>query len=34
MLQDVAGHEVQGWLLDNNRSLHRMALHYSVRGRI
>jgi len=32
-LQDVAGHEAQGWLLDNNRSHHRMALYVSVRGR-
>jgi len=27
----VAGHEAQGWLLDNNRSCHRMALYVSVR---
>ena len=34
MLQDVAGHEAQGCLLDNNRSHHRMALHDSVRRKI
>ena len=27
----MAGHEAQGWLLDNNRSCHRMALYVSVR---
>jgi len=34
MLQDVARHKAQGWLLDNNHSHHKMVLHDSVPGRI
>jgi hypothetical protein len=30
LFQKVAGHEAQGWSLDNNHSHHRLSLHVSV----